>query len=236
MSLGALGRWAVCSALIALAGCAGMPPNVSVAERQAALKTAAVVHVVDGGSVPMVLTTTKDAVGAGALAIVTQAQALPPSWELKRRHGYPEPSALVQAGLAQRLQAGGSVRVQLEGRRFDFLARGIGLEQAVAGELRQHLPKALVLMVDVPTYQVIYKMKAWQTYHLANMPVRARLVDTGSGKVLWSHLCRVDNKGLNLAFDISEFEADNGARVKQVIETAARACVDELADGLTTAP
>jgi hypothetical protein len=72
----------------------------------------------------------------------------------------------------------------------------------------------------------------WKTYTY-NLQGRARLIRVTDGKVLWFDVCNLhsfaDDAGKR-QFDVSEFEANNGARLKEVFYYGNERCSRILAD------
>ncbi len=226
-----LGAWRVPALLAAAlaAGCATAPVPLGD-DARAALRSAPLVRVVHAPSVAPVMTTPKDAVGGGLMAIATKSQDLPSYGELARRHRYPDPTALIGDRLLERLQAAGAGRWERVAAPLPPMTGSSTADADLAQALRQRFDSGLVLAVDMRGYWMGYLPMNWQTYRYTMFGGTATLYDAGAGKTLWRGTCSIDLSSRTI--DVADFQANDGARAQQFIADTARACADDLVQRL----
>jgi hypothetical protein len=211
-------------ALIAAAtfsGCAANPPVQLNSADRAALKEAPAIHVVRYHSVGLHLTTPKDVVGAGLFASATGSAELPSGYELERAYKFPNASEVLSNQLVQKLKAEG----RLANLRVESAPLPLPWMEDVA-HYRNKYPGALVLEIEA-MHGAHYQAMNWKTYNYS-MFSKVRLIRVADGKILWQDLCNAG--GDDLTLDVSEFEANSGARLKQLIPKAGDRCSRVLAD------
>lgn len=89
-----------------------------------------------------------------------------------------------------------------------------------------------ILEVWWPPHAFYYGSMAWSTYYYVGGG-QARLIENGTGKVVWRQWCDIDSKlgsddPKSLSLDKDEFTANEGRRVNEIIEYAVQHCVAKL--------
>jgi hypothetical protein len=70
----------------------------------------------------------------------------------------------------------------------------------------------------------------WKTYYYG-LSVQLRLIDVAQAKVVWQHHCHQSGlRGDTYKLKVDEFEANGGARLKEVTRAANDFCARELGD------
>jgi len=215
--------------LLGCAGCQIIPMN---ADSSAALREAQVVQVVRYHSAPINITNPKDAPGLGPLSVavigsVTSSGELPTGDALARVFKLPDPAEEVARRLVEKLKAEGALgNLRLEPNP---LARPLPED---ASQYRARYPSGLVLELSVDTQGAAPGATNWKTYTYY-MGGRARLIRMSDGKVLWLDTCNIHAFAEDAAkrqLDVSEFEANNGARLKEITNYSIERCSRILAD------
>ncbi|MGE5241670.1 MAG: hypothetical protein ACM3NI_08490 [Bacteroidota bacterium] len=209
----------------ALQGCATTQNVVPMSpDDRAALKQASVIHVVHCASPAMNLMTPASVAGGGLITSATGSTELPSGAELERGYSLPNPAGELSGKLVQRLKAEGRMtNLRVEPRLPQLPA------QLDASSYRGKYPDGLVLEVTVPYHGAAYKVVNWKTYTYG-MFAKARLIRAADAKVLWSDVCVTDDKNDAYRLDVSQFEANNGAHLKQLFHHASDQCSQVLAD------
>lgn len=218
----------VFTAVAALHGCASQIVNISPEDR-AAIKSAPAVYVVRYTSPPLSLMTPKDAAPGGLLSAVivskTESGELPSGAELERAYKLPSSSEEITNRFVQKLKTeGGLANLRVEPKPLP-----LPFEEDVA-RYRKYAG-GLVLEINANS-AAGYQAMNWKTYNF-NTYGRVRLIRPADGKVLWLDTCAAagfNDPGFTL--DVSEFEANNGARLKQLIQLSGERCSRILTDKL----
>ena len=208
-----------------LQGCASTNINISPEDR-ANLRNAPAIHVVRYQSPAMNLMTPKSVAGAGLLASMTGSSELPSGVELQRAYGLPEASSELTNHFVRKLTAAG----RLANLRVEPKPLPLPLNEDVS-HYRGRYAGGLVLEIYA-LQGANYQATRWQTYNFG-MVGNVRLIRVADGRVLWKDYCNVN--GLSddaLTLNVKEFEANNGARLKQLIPLSADRCSRILTDKL----
>jgi hypothetical protein len=220
-----------CAALLAaaaLAGCATSQIVPMNPESSAALKQASVVRLVRYQSGGMNIMTPKDVAGAGLLASATGSSELATGESLKRAYGLPDPAEDQSRRLVEKLKAEGRLDLRVEQK---LLPRPLAED---GSHYRSKYPDGMVLELSVEGHGAGYGPMNWKTYTY-NVYGRARLIRVADGKVLWLDTCNLHAFGDDAdkrKLDVSEFEANNGARFKEIYLYSNERCSRILADKL----
>jgi len=215
--------------LLGCAGCQIIPMN---ADSSAALREAQVVQVVRYHSAPINITNPKDAPGLGPLSVVVVGSVagsgeLPTGDALARVFKLPDPGDEVARRLVEKLKA--------EGRLGNLRLEPNPLPRPLpedASQYRARYPSGLVLELSIDTQGASYAPTNWRTYTYY-MAGRARLIRVSDGKVLWLDTCNIHAFAEDAAkrqLDVSEFEANNGAKLKEITSYSNERCSRILAD------
>lgn len=205
---------------VLLQGCASAIVNINP-EDLATLKSAPAIYVVRYVSVPLDLMTPKSVVGGGLLASMTRSSELPSGAELQRAFKLPSASEELTNQFVQKLKT--------EGRMTNLRVEPAPLPLPWVEDVSKYRNKymgGLVLEITAGA-AAGYQPMRWQTYNF-NTYGKVRLIRAADGKVLWLNTC---NDGAQ-TLDVSEFEANGGARLKQLIRESTDRCSRILADKL----
>lgn len=216
------------SAAAVLQGCASqiVPMN---AESSAALKQAPVVRVVRYQSGGMNIMTPKDVAGAGLLASATGSSEMATGESLKRAYGLPDPVDDLGRRLVEKLKAEGqlpNLRAEPKALSRPFVEDG--------SHYRGKYQDGVVLELSVEGHGAGYGAMNWKTYTYT-VYGRARLIRVADGKVLWLDTCNLHafaDDADKRKLDVSEFEANKGARFKEIYQYSNERCSRILADKL----
>ena len=212
-----------------LGGCAGPQTIPLSAEDRAALRGNPVVHVVHYVSGPMNMMTPASATGSGTGLIVgaTGSTKLPHWYELERKYSLPDASRTLRDSVVQKLRADAGLTSL---RVYDQ-----ALPLPVVEDLNAYKTKyqnGLLFEITTPGRAATYGVVNWRTYGYG-LYGKARLIRLQDAKVLWSQVCLAEGpKDEKLKFDVSEFEANNGARLKEMINYSSDRCGRILVDSL----
>lgn len=224
---------AVLLAAGALQGCGSNQVKMS-AEDSAALRQASAIRVVRYRSPAMNITAPKDAPGLGFLgsALVgsgTASGEIPAGHSLASAYGLSDPADEVGRRLAEKLRAeGGLANLRTEPK---LLARPLVEEPA---HYRSAYKDGLVLEISVENHGASYGAVNWKTYTYF-LAGRARLIRMSDGKVLWLDACNIHafaDDAAKRQLDVTEFEKNNAARLKEVLSYTNERCSRVLADKL----
>jgi len=93
--------------------------------------------------------------------------------------------------------------------------------------------KRFVLKLSIPINGLYYRPTAWSTYQYM-MQARGTLIDSSDGKILWQDLCKVGgvSEDTSLQLERTEFKANDGAKLKNIMRQSTRRCANELASKL----
>ena len=93
--------------------------------------------------------------------------------------------------------------------------------------------RKFVLKVQVPINSLYYRPLAWSTYQYM-LHVRATLIDSSNGNILWDHVCKLGGVGedKSLQLDRVEFKNNDGQKLKDIVRESAKRCGTELAMGM----
>lgn len=217
-------------AAIFLQGCAGnvvMPINP---KDRAELRTTPVIHVVHYEPSLFNLMTPKDAGGSGLLfglvSDATDSSTLPSGAELMRAFSLTPASIALENDVASELKSeGGLSNVQVDPN---------ALKLPVPENTKVYhseFTSGLVLDIEA-NYGAGYQLVHWKTYNFGIVG-KARLIRVADGKVLWKDMCNVSgHSDDSLTLDVSQFEANNGARLKKLTMQAADTCSRVLVKNL----
>ena len=217
---------------VLLAGCAGSQVAPMNAESSAALRQAPLVQVVRYVSPGMNITIPKNASGLGPLGRVavesgTGTGELRTGDSLARAYKLPDPADDVARRLVDKLKAeGGLTNLRVEPK---LAGRPLAEDPA---HYRAKYPNGVVLELSVENQGASYGAMNWKTYTYF-MYGKARLIRVADGKVLWSDTCNLHAFGDDATkrqLDVTEFEANNGARLKAVTSYSNERCSRMLAD------
>lgn len=217
--------------VLTLAACATNPGVAMSPEDRNALKSAPVVYVVRYAPGYMNMMTPNTAVGTGGLLASsikrsTGSTELPTWRELERTYALPDAAEELSSQLVQKLKAEGALNLRVEPKALPLPAS----EEASA--YRGKYANGLLLELTVPGRSAMYGPMSWKTYYYG-LHGKARLIRLADSKVLWADTCNIgDRSDAALTFDVSEFEANNGARLKQMIRYSSDRCSRVLADKL----
>lgn len=213
------------AAAAVLPGCATTQNVVPMSPGdRAALKQESVIHVVYSLSPAMNLMTPASVAGGGLITSATGSTELPSGAELERGYSLPNPAGELSGKLVQRLKTEGRMtNLRTEPPLPQLPA------QLDASSYHGKYPDGLVLEVTVPYHGAAYKVVNWKTYTYG-MFAKARLIRVADAKVLWSDSCITNDKNDAYKLDVSQFEANNGARLKQLFHHAEDQCGQVLAD------
>lgn len=210
--------------LISLGACAGS--NVKLSEQdRSGIRKAPVINVVRYVSPGLSIQTPAQVAGKGLIASSTGSENLPTGAELARKYAYPEPTLLVATRVAEQLRT--------RGRLTSVSLASTAEPLPVRDELTQYRSRyttGLVLEISMPVgYMMSYQPFNWETYQFTPFGIRARIIDPKDGRILWQNSCNISKEpNTKFTIDVTEFEANNGARAKDVIQTASRVCADQL--------
>jgi hypothetical protein len=200
-----------------LQGCATAAINLS-AEDRASLKNAPAIYIVRYHSVPFDVMTPKSAVGAGLVASMTKSSELPSGFELERAFGLPEASSEIANHFARKLASEGqlaNLRVVSKPMLLPFKEEVSHYGSKYAG--------GLVLEIYA-MHSAGYQVMHWQTYNFGTW-AKVRLIRVTDNKVLWKDMCSVSGQSDDaLTLNVTEFEANNGARLKHLSLLGADRC------------
>lgn len=208
--------------LAMLQGCATPQATVMSPDDRAALKQEPVIHVVHGASPALQITTPASVAGGGLITAATGSTGLPSGAELDRSYSLQDAAGELGEKLVQKLRNEGSMRNLHVEPALPQLP-----EDSDAAPYRGKYPSGLVLEVTVPNQSAWYGVLSWRTYTYG-MLAKARLIRVADAKVVWSDTC-LTNNGDDYKLNISDFQANNGARLKQVFHLATDQCSEMLA-------
>lgn len=207
-----------------LQGCAS---NVAIsAKDREALHTASVIHVVRYEPSIFNLMTTKTVGGTNLISDLSKSTNLPSGAELMKAYSLTPAVVALEHDMVATLKSKG----------------GLSNLKISPNPLRLPLPKktsiyqskyssGLVLELDA-NYGAGYQLMHWATYNFG-IAGTARLVRIADGKVLWKDRCNVSgHSDDSLVLSSSQFEANNGARLKKLTLLSAKKCSRVLADSL----
>ena len=216
---------ALAALLAFLQGCA--PVNVAISpEDRSSLRTAPVIYVVQYEDPTMQLMTPTGVAGTGLITSMTGSGQLPRGSELQRAYGLPDAVSVLTRDFVQKLTTEG----RLSNLRVVPERLPLPIDEEVA-RYRGKYAGGLVLEI-YGQMGAGYKAVRWQTYNFG-MFGRARLIRAADGKVLWKEICNVGGHNDDaLTLDVTEFEANNAARLKQLIPMSADRCSRVLTDKL----
>ena len=175
---------------------------------------------------PMFITTPASAVGGtGLIFAATHSEQLPTGPELEKGFAIPD--------------AGGEIAAQLAARMMTpQLAPKLHVENRPHGRAWSNDPAAyhgetqdpFVLELVVDRKAAGYLPLKWKTYYYG-LSVQLRLIDVAQAKVVWQHRCNQSGlRGDTYKLNVDEFEANGGARLKEVTRAANEFCAKELGD------
>lgn len=201
-----------------LQGCASGLSMPMAPEDRAALRNAPVIHVVRYTSVPLSLMTPAGVAGASLITSATGSTELPSGPELQRAYSLTPASDELTNQLVQKLKD----EAKLSNLQVESAPLPLPFTEDVSG-YRKKYASGLVLEITggiSAGYQVMH----WKTYNFG-MHGNARLIRIADGKVLWKDMCSVGGQNdESLTLDVSEFEANKGARLKTLIQRSGNSC------------
>jgi hypothetical protein len=212
-------------AACALSAWSAIAPAREDTKIRSLLETAPAVSFVHYHAPPMFVTTPAQAAGGGLISAATHSEQLPSGPEIEKAFAIPDAGSEIAAQLAARLtSATFASRLHAEEHPHARAWR----DDATAYKSETQDPLVLELVVD--RRSAAYLPLKWKTYYYS-LSLRLRLIDLTQSKVVWEHRCnpsglRSDTYRLN----VDEFEANGGARLKQVEQAANDFCARELGD------
>jgi len=171
----------------------------------------------------MFLQTPTGVAGPGLITGMTKSGQLPQGAEMERAFNIPEPSSEIAGALTERLKAAtDGAKWHMEGhphaRVWDKNP------EAYKGETTD----AYVLELNVDGRGAAYLPLKWKTYYYG-LSARLRLIDVAQSKVVWEHHCNQSGlHGDTYKLKVDQFEANGGARLKEVEHAANDFCASEL--------
>lgn len=212
-------------ALVLLTGCAARVPLDASGRRQMLDGS---VHAVSYPAPAFSVITAGRMAMAGLFGpvagVVVGLQAESEGKERTARLGIPDPSAQVRDALVRRLTGAGMLRnVELAARA----PSDDGIDDLRAAGLRP-----LVLDSKTVGWSLMYYGTSWGRYRVVYVG-RARLLDVDAGKTLWQGRCEIKGPDDPAASPtLEEFRQPDGRVLREKIEEAVTACVEELVDQL----
>jgi hypothetical protein len=189
------------------------------------LEAAPSVHFVYYKAPAMSLMTPAMAGGANLITAGTKSSQLPEGGELEKAYEIPNASGEIASQLLARLKSGSlasKLHVQDHPQERPW-SSDPGLYH---GETQD--PFVLELVVD--GHGAAYMPFNWKTYYFG-ITARLRLIDVAQSKVVWEHRCNQSGlHGSTYKLKVEEFEANGGARLKEVEQAANDFCARELGD------
>jgi hypothetical protein len=174
---------------------------------------------------PLYVMTPAKVAGAGLMAAATHSEQLPSGGELEKAFAIPDASGEIAAQLAARMMTPTlAPKLHVEdhphGRAW---SRDPGVYH---GETQD--PFVLELFVDGKAAN--YLPLKWRTYYFG-LSVQLRLIDVAQSKVIWQHHCNQSGlHGDTYKLKVDQFEANGGARLKEVTRAANDFCAHELGE------
>jgi hypothetical protein len=163
--------------------------------------------------------------GANLVTAGTKSSQLPEGGELERAFEIPNASSEIAAQLVARLKSG-SFASKLHVEDHPHERPWSTDPRAYHGETQD--PYVLELFVD--GHGAAYMPFNWKTYYYG-ISARLRLIDVAQAKVVWEHRCNQSGlRGSTYKLKVDEFEANSGARLKEVERAANDFCAHELGD------
>jgi hypothetical protein len=204
---------------VILQGCAGARINISPEDR-ASLKNSPAIYVVRYQSPAMDLMTPKTVAGGGLITDMTGSSELPSGVALQRAS-----SALTDQFVRKLASEGRLTNLRVEPKPLP-----LPFKEDVSHYRSKYMDG---LVLEIYALQGAgYKVLNWQTYNFG-MLGKVRLIRVADNKVLWMDMCSVGGQNDDsLTLDIKEFEANDGARLKQLIPLSADRCSRVLTDKL----
>jgi hypothetical protein len=174
-------------------------------------------------SAGMFLQTPTGVAGPGLITAMTKSGQLPPGAEMERAFNIPEPSSEIAGALTQRIKAAtGSAKWHIE----DHPHTRIWDKKPDA--YKDEVTDPYVLELNVDGRGASYLPFNWKTYYYG-LSARLRLIDVAQSKVVWEHHCNQSGlHGSTYKLKVEEFEANGGARLKEVEHAANDFCANEL--------
>jgi len=173
---------------------------------------------------PLSITTpAKAAPGGGLITAATHSQQLPEGGEIEKAFGIPDASSEIAAQLAMQLK---STAVASKLHTGDRPQGRIWSENTAVYQGEAQDPFVLELAVDRKA--AAYLPFNWRTYYYG-ISARLRLIDVAQSKVVWERRCNQSGlHGDTYKLKVEQFEADGGARLKEVARAANEFCAHEL--------
>ena len=174
------------------------------------------------------MTPSQAAPGGGLITAATHSQQLPSGAEMEKAFAIPDASGEIAAQLAARLTTA-AIASKLHAEDHPHGRSWSDDPAAYRGETQD--PFVLELVVDRKAAN--YLPLKWRTYYYG-LSVRLRLIDVAQSKVVWEHRC--NQSGLHgdaYKLKVEEFEANGGARLKEVTRAANDFCAHELGELLS---
>jgi len=211
--------------LAVLQGCATPQAMPMSPDDRAALKQEPIIHVVHSDSPALQITTPARVAGVGLITAATGSTGLPSGAELERAYSLQDAAGELSEKLVHKLQNEHSMRNLRVEPALPQLP-----DDLHAASYRGKYPSDLVLEVTVLNQSAWYGVVSWRTYEYG-MLAKARLIRVADAKIIWADTC-VTNNGDDYKLNVSDFEANDGARLKQVFHLATDQCSQALAQNL----
>lgn len=205
--------------VLLLSSCAG--GNVALDQSKISELRRAPVNVIYHGPIGPALQTAGDAIKFNfSLGVAGWGT---PGLQLMGENEIDEPLVSVRDRLIERLQQDAGMAGLSRGNSpapYDET----GLEQ-----MRERYGDGLHLQLIPGQWTIIYYVTSWDRYHMY-YGVRARLVDTKNGTVLWSTYCQANQDDGDDAPDMDQLMANKAQRIKDWLDKATLQCANQLAD------
>ena len=176
---------------------------------------------------PLFITTPAQAAPGGGLITPQQRtpQQLPAGGEMEKAFGIPDASGEIAAQLAVRLTTP-TLASKLHAEDHPHGRPWSENSAAYHGETQD--PFVLELVVDRKAAG--YLPFNWRTYYYG-LSAQLRLIDVAQSKVVWEHRCNQSGlHGDTYKLKVAEFEANGGARLKEVARAANDFCAREFGE------
>ena len=172
---------------------------------------------------PLFITTPASVAGAGLMAAATHSEQLPKGAELEKAFAIPDAGAEIAAQLTAVLTTATlAPKLHVEDHAHPRLWN------KDPGTYHGETQDPFVLELFVEGKSASYLPLKWRTYYYG-ISTRLRLIDVAQSKVIWEHHCNQSGlSGDAYKLKVDEFEANGGARLKQVAQAANDFCAHEL--------
>jgi hypothetical protein len=155
----------------------------------------------------------------------TKSSQLPEGGELERAFEIPNASGEIASQLVARLKSGAfASKLHVEDHPHERPW------SSDPGAYHGETQNSYVLELFVDRKGASYMPFNWKTYYYG-LSASLRLIDVTQSKVVWEHRCNQSGlRGSTYKLKVDEFEANSGARLKEVARAANDFCAHELGD------